>query len=150
MHTVSAYTFKCHNPSLPGKLHERNAKLSRIGTHDIFNLLRDFFNNQPPDHDIDLENEQTYKFSGFVFNEEERIIYGTISLGHFGIRSNIIDINTKEHKFTKEKNYSEFLNHFVFFYLPLDSVHAIALFHKIRGSGTKTIFHNLFGKYFNL
>src|SRR5690606_22671267 len=78
-----------------------------------------------------------------------RIAYGWLELGSYGIRSDIIDVNTGKVDFRKAQNNAEIIRHFSYFFIPVGFNEGLALLHSFRGNGVKTVFLDQFGQYFS-
>lgn len=148
MHSASPYILKSFNKNLPGKPDEKYSNLNQLGQYDLFYLLKSFTEARNTTYTILEETKQVYRFSNLKFDEKERLIYGWLQAGNYGIKSQIIDIETGEVSFEKLKNNADVINHFIYFYIPENEKEAISLFHSYRGTGIKTLFYSLFSEYF--
>ncbi|WP_347987273.1 hypothetical protein [Methylomonas sp. AM2-LC] len=150
MHSLLPYSIRCYNPSLTGDSDSKNkyALLDKIGQFDVYNLLKSYIDSHI-NFKIVEEHKQVFRFNSVVFNSDKRIIYGWLQVGMYGIKTDIINIDTGEVDFEKAVNNAEVINHFVYFYLPKNLNKGIALLHAHGLHGVKTLFFELFSKYFN-
>lgn len=149
MHSLSPYLLRCFNLNLPGKLDERYSVMDKVGQSDAFQLLEKFIQSHSNEF-VDIEDtKQVFRFSEFTFFQEKRVAYGWLESGSYGIRSDIINVETGKVDFKKAQNNAEIIKHFVYFFMPRGFNEAIALLHAYRGSGIKTLFFEQFSPYFN-
>lgn len=149
MHSLSPYLLRCFNSDLPGKPEDRYSVLDKIGQSDAFQLLETYIKSKSQNF-VDIEDtKQVFKFSQFKFLAKNRVAYGWLESGSYGIKSDIIDVKTGQVDFEKAQNNAEIIKHFVYFFMPRGFNEAIALLHAYRGSGVKTLFYEQFGPYFN-
>ncbi|MBX9637278.1 MAG: hypothetical protein K2Q45_06985 [Nitrosomonas sp.] len=149
MHSLSPYILRCFNPNLSGKLEERYSVLDKVGQSDAFQLLETFIQSHSNDF-FDIEDtKQVFRFSQFTFSQARRVAYGWLESGSYGIRSDIINVETGKVDFKKAQNNAEIIKHFVYFFMPRGFNEAIALLHAYRGGGIKTLFFGQFSPYFS-
>lgn len=148
MHSISPYLFRCFNSNSNDGSGSGYAALDEVGQHDTLDLLKNYISSKMSNFEIIDETKQVFVFNGFDFNIEGRAIYGWMKAGTFGIKSEIIDVNTGTVDFTKAENNAEIINHFMYFFIPNGFNEGIALLHGYRGNGVKTLFHEGFKKYF--
>ncbi|MCW8093204.1 hypothetical protein [Alteromonas sp. ASW11-130] len=148
MHSVAPYLMRCYNKSLEGKQDQRYHTLDKIGQHDLFYLLNDFISRNSNDYKIVEETKQVYQFSDLVIDETTREISAWFNVGSYGIKSDIINIETGSVDFEKAQNNAEIIKHFVYFFVPKGFNESIAFMHAYRGIGVKTLFLKLFGDFF--
>lgn len=149
MHSLSPYLIRCHDVKLPGDLDKRYAPLDAIGQLDTFELLKKFVESKSSENTKIEDDKIVYKFSEFVFNDDKRIAYGWLNSGTYGVKNDIVHIDTWNVDFVKEPLNAEIINHFLYFYMPRGMNEAIALLHSYRSHGIKTMFHTQFGNYFS-
>ena len=92
--------------------------------------------------------KRVYKFTNIVYNAQQRTVTAFLVTGCYGVKTDILDKNTGNLTFPKSENDAEVLKHFVLFTVPANGTEGIALFHKSRGVGIKTLFTKLFNPYF--
>ncbi|MCG7587845.1 hypothetical protein, partial [Photobacterium sp. OFAV2-7] len=148
MHSLSPYSFRCYNKDLGGRREQRYSTLDRIGQYDLFELLKWFIMSKTGAYHIMDDTKQVYQFSDVSINEETRELSGWFNVGYYGIKTDIIDIETGEVDFKKAQKNAEIIKHYVHFYIPQGVNEAMAFLHSYRGNGIKTLFHILFSTYF--
>lgn len=148
MHSLAPYSFRCYNKDLEGKREQRYSTLDRIGQYDLFNILKIFIRNNSSSYQIKDDTRQVYQFSDITVNEKTREIYGWFNVGYYGIKTDIIDIETGKVDFEKAQNNAEIIKHYMHFYIPKGVNEAMAFLHSYRGNGIKTLFFVLFSTYF--
>jgi len=81
--------------------------------------------------------------------EDGFFISGYIEYGHFGVPGKLVNVRTSA-KHDKSKDDSD-INHLYYcFYIPPNTTHGIALFHKIHNTGAKNIFDTEFNFKYRL
>lgn len=149
MHSVAPYTIRCFNPALTELAYNlRYAVLDQIGTHDAFLLLEEHINAHTKDFHIVEDKKQVFRFVDMNFNHAKREISGWFQAGSYGIKTEIINVQTGKVDFEKAQNNAEIIRHYVQFYLPKGFNEAIALLHSYRGNGIKTLFFEIFNDFF--
>jgi hypothetical protein len=148
MHSVAPYLFRCYNKDLDGRQDQRYSTLDNLGQYDLFQLLVDFINANTGVYKVVEDSKQVYQFSDLDYDENTREISGWFNVGHYGIKSDIINIETGQIDFEKAQNNAEIIKHFVHFFIPRGFNEAIAFMHAYRGIGVKTLFYSLFSNYF--
>lgn len=148
MHTLAPYTIRCFDQTMSGPVQHRHAILDKVGQFDTFDLLERFISANTNYTVID-NDKVVYRFNGFEFDKTKRVAYGWLESGTYGIKTEIIDVNTGDVDFIKAQQNAEIIRHFVFIFMPEGANESIALLQAYRGNGVKTIFHEKFGEYFN-
>lgn len=148
MHSVSPYLFRCYNKELDGKKDQRYSTLDNIGRHDLYIILKEFISKLTDVYRILEDEKQVYRFTDMVFDDQQREISGWFNVGAYGIKSEIINVQTGAVDFEKAQNNAEIIKHYVHFFIPRGVNEAMAFMHSYRGVGIKTLFYNLFSSYF--
>ena len=148
MHSVAPYLFRCFNNGLAGRIEERYSTLDNLGDKDLFNILRDFLVANTGAYKVIEESKQVYQFESLHINEEKREIFGWFNVGTYGIKTDIINVETGDVDFKKAKDNAEIIKHYVHYFIPKGFNEAMAFVHSYRGVGVKTLFYNLFSQYF--
>lgn len=148
MHSVAPYLFRCYNKELDGKLDQRYSTLDNIGQHDLFYVLKDFLETNTGAYKIVEDTKQVYQFSDIDFDEKTREITAWFNVGSYGIKTDIINIETGAVDFEKAQNNAEIIKHFVYFFIPKGFNEAMTFMHAYRGIGVKTLFYSLFSYFF--
>ncbi|GAB1619975.1 hypothetical protein AAOGI_00250 [Agarivorans albus] len=148
MHAISPYLFRCYNKELEGRSDQRYSSLDNIGTKDLYVLLKDFINVNCNAYKIVEDTKQVFQFSGAEFDDNNREITAWFNVGSYGIKTEIINVETGEVDFEKAQNNAEIIRHYVHFFIPRGFNEAMAFLHSYRGIGVKTLFHKLFSNYF--
>lgn len=148
MHAVAPYLFRCFNKGLEGRIEERYSTLDNLGDKDLFYILRDFLQANTGAYKIVEETKQVYQFDDLQINEERREIYGCFNVGAYGMKTDIINVDTGYVDFEKAKNNAEIIKHYVHYFIPRGFNEGMAFMHSYRGDGVKTLFYTLFSKYF--
>lgn len=148
MHSVSPYLFRCYNKSLTGRIELRYSTLDNLGTHDLYYLLRAFIEANSTSYKIVEDTKQVYQFESMTYNDATREISGWFNVGQYGIKTDIINVQTGDVDFEKAQNNAEIIKHYVHFFIPRGFNEAMAFMHSYRGIGIKTLFLSLFSVYF--
>lgn len=148
MHAVAPYLFRCFNNGLEGRIEERYSTLDNLGDKDLFYLLRDFLQANTGGYTVVKESQQVYKFDDLQINEDRREICGWFNVGTYGIKTDIINVDTGDVDFEKAKDNAEIIKHYVHYFIPRGFNEAMAFMHSYRGVGVKTLFYKLFSQYF--
>lgn len=148
MHSLAPYMVRVYNPRAGGKPEDRYCKLNKVGQSDVFYILQSFIESKLDTFHVLEDSKQVYKFSNFSFEKRNRVACGWFQLGHYGVKTDIINVNTGEVDFEKTTENAEIINHFLYFYLPEDYNEGVALLHMFRGNGIKTVFYEMFKEHF--
>ncbi len=71
-----------------------------------------------------------------------------MSLGHYGIKNDIINTDDNQLAFSKEENHADVKNYYFRFYIPLESRKGICLLYAYKKDGIKSVFQAEFSKFF--
>ncbi|PTQ86899.1 hypothetical protein [Nitrosomonas ureae] len=149
MHSIAPYTLRCYDSSLPGKDHtEKYSKTNSIRSFDLFELLKKFIESTNEKFITNDERKTVFRYVGFQFDPNKRQIYGWIQSGHYGLKSDIINVDTSEVDFRKTQSNADIIDHFIHINLPINQTQGVALLHLVRGLGTKTTFFENFSEFF--
>lgn len=149
MHSISPYLIRCFNPAIESKkAKDKYCVLDKIGQHDLYNLLKVFLSAKTENYQLVEDTKQVYKFSELSFNDETRHIYGWFQVGTYGMKTDIINIESGQVDFEKAKNNAEIIKHYLHMYIPAGFNEAICMMHSYRGHGVKTLFTDIFSPYF--
>ncbi|TWC15728.1 hypothetical protein FBY06_12291 [Pseudomonas sp. SJZ085] len=150
MHSIAPYSLRCFNPySDPSKGEDRYAVLDKIGQFDMYQLFKAFIEAQGDKFKIVETTQQVYRFHGMKFYDDKREMVGWFEAGYYGVKNNIIDIETGNVDFEKLQNNAEIIRHYVRFYIPNGFDEGVALLHNYKGNGIKTLLHDLLREHFN-
>lgn len=149
MHSIAPYTIRCFD----SQSEEKNPKdkyhvLSRIGSFDLYDLLKEFVTNLSQQYQLDKESKQAYKTDGIIFDDDKREISCWFLVGYYGMRSDIINVETFQREFAKGEMNADIMNYFAHFYIPRGVNEGMAFMHKVRSKGKKTLFMNKFLAFF--
>lgn len=148
LHSLSPYAFRCYNGGMEGKREQRYSTLDKIGPFDLFHLLDIFIQNNSGAYTILEDSKQVYRFSDIHIEKEERTIYAWFDVGTYGMRTDIIDVDTGEISYEKTETNAEIIKHYVHFHIPVGVNEAFAFMHAYRGNGVKTLFFDMFSNFF--
>lgn len=148
MYSLAPYFIRCYNKNNESKnVEQRYDFLNRIGQYDLFSLLEKFISLHKDFEKID-DSKETYKFHHVTSKPKERVISGWMSLGHYGIKNDIINTDDNQLAFSKEENHADVKNYYFRFYIPLESRKGICLLYAYKKDGIKSVFQAEFSKFF--
>jgi len=148
MHSLAPYSIRCFNPKSRGNPEQSYLALDKVGAYDTFKLLKDFITSKKSDLHILEASKQVYRFENFKFDTQNRKLHGWFHLGHYGSKSDIVNVKTGKVDYEKTQENAEIIKHFIHISLPLSKDEGVVLLHMFRGNGIKTVFYDLFRKYF--
>lgn len=150
MHSIAPYSIRCFNPySAARNIDERYSILDKVGQFDAYKVFQDFLVAQDDKFKIVEDTKQVYRFYGMKFYEEKREIAGWFEAGYYGIKNDIIDIDTGNVDYEKTQKNAEIIKHYVRFYMPVGFDEGIALLQSYKGNGIKTLLYELLRVNFN-
>jgi len=148
MYSLAPYFIRCYDGNNKSKnVEERYDFLNRIGQYDIYQLIAEFIAKHK-DFEKIPDSKETYKFHNVSSKPKERVISGWMSLGHYGIKNDIINTDDNALAFSKEENHADVRNYYFQFYFPLESRKGICLLYAYKKDGIKSIFQREFSKFF--
>lgn len=150
MHSLSPYLIKCFNKNQINSNNRRYSILDAVGQNDTFILLEKFILENTDKFKLVEETKQVYKFKNFEFDNKNRLAFGWMESGIYGIKSEIIDVKTGNIDFKKTIKNAEIIKYFIYFYLPKGWDEGIVFMHAYRNTGIKTLFLDQFNEYFNV
>ena len=143
MHSIAPYLFRVFNKDLNGPREKRYSTLDKLGSYDLYKLLKSFIEANQSEYILIEESKQVYMFSDMNFDDQKRNITGIFNVGVYGVKTEIININTGSVDFEKAQNNAEIIRHYVQFFIPKGVNEAMAFMHTFRGVGVKTLFYDL-------
>lgn len=150
MHSLSPYLFRCYNQNSAAKQREqRYCALDNIKGYDLFNMLLKFMENNSKKYVILEKEKQVYMFSDISFDNTKREGYAYFNVGTYGMKTDIINVETGIVDFEKAEKNAEIIKHFIYFFIPKGFNEGLIFTHAFRGNGIKTLFHGLMSKYFD-
>lgn len=149
MHSISPYSLRVLNPNVQGaKREDKLIVLNKIGSSDLLEMLEAFvLNNTSKLVDIE-KTKQTFVFSNIDCDKTKRTISGYMETGHYGLRTDIVEVGTGTKAFEKDTIHAELIKHFFHIAIPIDVNEGIAIFHSYRTTGIKTLFFDKFSEFF--
>ncbi|CAN8139913.1 conserved hypothetical protein [uncultured Thiomicrorhabdus sp.] len=143
-HSLSPYLLRSFNPASPAKkIEDKYAILDKVGQHDTYEIFKVFMEANSNDFQILEDKKLVYRFNNMSFDANNRLMYGWFQVGNYGVKTEIIDINTGKVDFNKAQDNAEIINHFIYIKLPQGYNEGMALLHSFRGTGIKTLLHDL-------
>lgn len=101
MHALAPYLFRCYNPNAARE--QRYSALSNIRDLDLLDILYDFIQQYNAGYILSEETKQVFRFNEIVRDENNREIYGWFESGYYGTKTDIINIETGDVDFEKQK-----------------------------------------------
>ncbi|OCG77934.1 hypothetical protein [Gilliamella sp. Occ4-3] len=148
MYSISPYLFRSYNKNIMGPQGRHYSRLDDISGYDLFTLLDDFIKKYAS-YEINDNTKQVYRFENVFIDQGSRTISVWFVVGTYGIKTDIIDIDTGLVNFRKAENNAEMIKYYMHFFIPVGFDEAIVLTSNYRSSGVKTLFYSLFSKYFS-
>ncbi|MBX8549645.1 hypothetical protein K5D68_08620 [Pseudomonas cichorii] len=149
MHAISPYSLRIYNPNSTEKnIEDRYSKLDKVGAKDAFKILEDYISALDEKFVIVEESKQVYRFKGMKVYSNKRQVAGWFELGSYGVKNDIIDINTGAVDYQKTQEKAEIVRHYIRIFLPAGFNEGIALLHTFKGNGVKTLLHDLLRTHF--
>lgn len=148
MHAVTPYLLKSFNKYNSESKKQDYFSLSNIRGKDLLDLLFKFMTSKSSTVFDFPQEKRVYKFTDIKYDPAQRTVTAFLIAGFYGVKSDILDKDTGQVTFPKTENDAEVLKHFVLFTVPRDRTEGIALFHKSRGVGIKSLFSKLFLPFF--
>jgi len=141
MHSVTAYEISVYDSAKKGvPNHEKYLRLNEIRRTDLLDFFDVFFNKYVGRvHKIE-ERNVSFSFDNVQINKakEERTISLWMRHGRYGQESEIVDVDTGDHRYDKKENEADLISHFVYIKLPKGDKAGILVCHSIGVSGIKT------------
>lgn len=148
MHSIAPYTIRVHDNSLSGPVNEKYHLLSRIYKKDLLVVFNEYIERTKfKFKKIESNNSKR----SFKFNEPylmDRFLFGEIEYGEWGIKSKIMNVQTGQRNFQKEKHHSDNYTYHFCLHVPIDKTTAILLLHNIHGRGVKQLVDEQFKEHF--
>jgi hypothetical protein len=149
MHSLACYRIRCFDKEISSKnKDDKYISLDNVRNKDTFLILKEFFKQNLETRIRDDHDKSVHQFDAPNFNDEDRVISGWMKLGHYGIKSDIIDVKTGDTDYNKDIDKAEMVNYYYHITLPRGKSNGIVLFHRINGNSIKTKFFNAFSEYF--
>ncbi|WP_228218487.1 hypothetical protein [Acinetobacter baumannii] len=147
MHSLAPYTIRTYDPDY-FRLHNAYPPLDKIGGRfDLYQIFKDFFVEQGSGFHI-IENEKKiFRILNLVTDDKDRIIKGFLQQGNYGLKSDIINIETGLVDYAKTEKNAELINYYFYLKIPVSYNEGLALFQVYKGFSSKTLIFNILNKY---
>jgi len=144
MHSISPYLLRCNIDK------DKNIALNKIGKNndDLYNLLKQFIDDHSNEYTKVEGTKQTFKFESIQYDNKYREIYGWFSVGHYGMKTDIIDIDSGDVEYKKKQKNAEIIKYYIHFLIPYNCNEAIVFMHQHRNLGVKHLFYTIFSPFF--
>jgi len=118
------------------------------GKYDLLSILENFVKANKTDF-VEFEETKTVaRFRGVFVNKGKRLVHGWLDVGTYGVKTDIINLDTGRVDFKKTQKNAEIIPHYFCFWLPSGCDEGIAMLASYQGKGIKTLFYEYFGEYF--
>jgi hypothetical protein len=148
MHAVTPYLLKSYDKYNKDTKKRDYFSLSNVRNKDLLELIHKFMQSKSSTVFDFPEQKRVYKFTDIKYDIKNRTLTAFLIAGFYGVKSDILDKTTGDLTFPKSEDDAEVLKHFVLFTIPSGKTEGIALFHKSRGVGVKSLFSDLFLPFF--
>lgn len=113
--------------------------------NDLFDFLQDFFQS----HQTHVNNSQQQTYMRVRnFNTNNRTLFGTIESGVYGVRSDVLDVQTYTISYKKKKTDADVLPFYFLISVPQNADEAVILFQRTGRHGFQSNFTNFLQKSF--
>lgn len=148
MHALTMYSVSMRDNS--ARTPDNQTGLLKLHDIGLLTHIKNFLLEYSSDYcEISLSKNSVMHVENDWIREDGHYLSGYIEYGHFGVPGKLVNVKTKN-KHSKSKDDSD-INHLYFcFYIPPDSAHGIALFHKIHNIGAKNVFETEFNYNYRL
>lgn len=148
MHSLTPYTIRVFDNSLPGKRELRYHKLDNIRKLDFLNIFHEFAKSNNGEYQK-VNNEKskiTLKFTGL--SKTNRSLSGWIEHGEYGIKGKVVNVISGKKMYDKQQDDSDIHLYYFNLRIPNDESKGILLLHNIHGRGVKGVVEDLFKNFF--
>ena len=144
MITISPYSLRSYNKD--NKSYEQIDNI--LGKFDLFDLVDEFCQKNININQKDDDAKVYFELTDYQVDKTERKASLTFSVGEYGSKSNIIDVDTKAVSHEKKPNEAE-INEYIFvMYFPKSKDESFLFMQCIRGVGILTKFSDLFKQFY--
>lgn len=148
MHSASPYTLRAFDPDYQ-KLHGKYPSLDKIKGHlDLFKIFADFTKQKENFFTIIEDEKKIYRICNLVINHQERVISGFLQIGHYGIKTDIINIETGEVDYPKTEKNAELIGYYFYLKIPKTYNEGLAFFQVYKGVSAKTLLYTLLNSHY--
>ena len=149
MHSVTPYSFRIHDRSLPGKkLAEKYHKLDNVRTLDLLDLINDFCTKYAQGKFTTHKDGKQKK--AFAITEVQRIkrdITGYIEYGDYGVAGQLKNVKTGKEKYKKGVSDSDIYKLYFHIRVEVGKTTAVGIFHSTSGRKAKSVFEDLLNEF---
>ncbi len=143
MHSLAPYTIRTYDQQY-FRLHNTYPPLDKIlGRLDLYEIFKDCFTEQGIDFHIVEDEKKIYRIVSLQVDDKTRIIKGFLQQGSYGLKSDIINIDTGNIDYAKTEKNAELINYYFYLKLPLTYNEGFAFFQSYKSVSAKTIIFNI-------
>ncbi|NNP74140.1 hypothetical protein A7P53_15915 [Acinetobacter defluvii] len=148
MHSLAPYTIRTYDQQY-FRLHNTYPPLDKVlGRLDLYEIFKDSFTEQGIDFHIVEDEKKIYRIVNLQVDDKARIIKGFLQQGSYGLKSDIINIDTGNIDYAKTEKNAELINYYFYLKLPLTYNEGFAFFQSYKSVSAKTIIFNILNKYY--
>lgn len=150
MHSISPYTIRSYDPqSTEPKTEDRYSVLGKVGQFDAYNVLKSYISSILGTYKVIRDSQQIFRFHDIHFDDAKRQFHGWFQAGSYGLKSEIVNVQTGNIDYHKLQDNAEIINHYIRFFVPAQFNEGIALLHGYKNVGIKTLLHGVLAKAFS-
>jgi hypothetical protein len=148
MHSLAPYTIRTYDQQYD-RLHNTYPPLDKIlGRLDLYEIFKDCFVQEGVDFHIVEDEKKIYKIVDLHVDDKTRIIKGFLQQGNYGLKSDIINIETGKIDYAKTEKNAELINYYFYLKVPVTYNEGLAFFQVYKNSSAKTLIYNILSKFY--
>ncbi|WP_257234986.1 hypothetical protein [Acinetobacter sp. 10FS3-1] len=148
MHSLAPCTIRTYDQQY-FRLHNTYPPLDKIlGRLDLYTIFKDCFTEKGIDFHIVEDEKKIYRIVDLQVDDKTRIIKGFLQQGNYGLRSDIINIDTGKIDYAKTEKNAELINYYFYLKIPLSYNEGFAFFQCYKSVSAKTLIFNILYKYY--
>lgn len=148
MHSLAPYTIRTHDPQYK-RLHDLYPPLDKVlGKFDLYQLFKDCLNSKGETFQIEESEKKIYRFLNLKIDDKTRVIQGYLEFGHYGLKSDIVNVQTGDVDYRKTENNAELIKYYFYLKIPVTYNEGLALFQVYKNNSAKTQIYEILSKYY--
>lgn len=148
MHSLAPYTIRTYDPQY-FRLHNAYPPLDKIlGRFDLYEIFKECFLQKGSNFHIINDEKKIFRILDLLVDDKTRVIKGFLEQGNYGLKSDIINIETGDIDYEKTEKNAELIKYYFYLKVPVTYNEGLAFFQIYKSVSAKTLISNILSKFY--
>lgn len=148
MHSLAPYTIRTYDKQY-NKLHNSYPPLDKIlGKFDLYQIFKNCFMQMGANFHLLDKEKKIFRILNLQNDDKKRVIKGFLQQGNYGLKSDIINIDTGKIDYEKTEKNAELINYYFYLKIPVTYNEGLAFFQIYKNISAKTVIYDFLKKFY--